>query len=100
VLRRDPPFEGLVLHGLNGIYLQSLAKWVRLDARGNTEGINAQFSLDKEQLAFPMVDNAGEFIYETIFCKLASCVVDILRRFNSRNEMWPYLPAALDEANA
>jgi transglutaminase-like putative cysteine protease len=36
VFRRNPPSNGLALHGLNGLYLPSRAWWVRVDARGNT----------------------------------------------------------------
>ena len=28
VLKRDPPFEGLVLHGLNGIYFEDFDRWI------------------------------------------------------------------------
>lgn len=44
----EPPF---CLHGLNGIYLSEFG-WYRVDARGNKEGVNAQFCPPKEQLAF------------------------------------------------
>ena len=39
------------LHGLNAVYLENHG-WYRIDARGNKEGINAQFSPPHEQLAF------------------------------------------------
>ncbi len=41
------------LHGLNGIYLGDFG-WYRVDARGNREGVNAQFTPPEEQLAFPI----------------------------------------------
>lgn len=84
-----------MLHGLNGIYLAELGRWVRVDASGNTRGINAQFLIDKEQLAFPMDLSAGEFIYDVIFVSPAKIVVDTLRRYKSRAEMWPHLPCSL-----
>lgn len=43
-----PPF---CLHGLNAIWLQDFG-WYRIDARGNKEGVNAQFNPPNEQLAF------------------------------------------------
>jgi len=96
VLRVDPPVNNeLVLHGLNGIYLSSLGKWIRLDARGNTGGINAQFSIDKEQLAFSMEPSAGEFVHDTIFASPVSNVVDKLEKYNSRRELWLDLPKGL-----
>ena len=96
VLRRELPHEGFVLHGLNGVYLTELGRWVRVDARGNTRGINAQFLTDEEQLAFPIDSSAGEFIYDVIFVSPARTVVDTLRKYKSRTEMWPHLPCSLE----
>lgn len=42
----------LIYHGLNGVYIKEYKKWIRLDARRNKESVNAQFSVEKEQLAF------------------------------------------------
>ncbi|KAF0218954.1 MAG: hypothetical protein FD174_2470 [Geobacteraceae bacterium] len=81
---------------LNGVYLAGLGKWIRLDARGNTNGVNAQFSIDKEQLAFAMEASAGEFIYDTIFAAPVSNVVTRLKKYDSRRELWLDLPKALD----
>ena len=96
VLRRDAPYEGLVLHGLNGIYLASWHRWIRVDPRGNVGGIKAQFGIDAEQLAFPMDPAAGEFIYDTIFSSPASVVVATLTEYGSRSAMWPHLPRKLE----
>lgn len=96
VLRLDPPLDNEpVLHGLNAIYLASLARWIRVDARGNTNGINAQFSLKKELLAFAMDPAADEFIYETIFAAPVSSVVERLKMYASRSELWLDLPQSL-----
>ena len=48
----DTPDTGYCIHALNTVFVSSLNRWIRLDARGNKEGVNAQFSLDKEKLAF------------------------------------------------
>ncbi len=58
----DTPETGYCIHVLNTVYIPSLAKWIRLDARGNKPGVNAQFSLEKEILAFPIVSE-GEVDY-------------------------------------
>lgn len=95
VLRLDPPVNNeLTLHGFNGVYLASLDKWIRVDARGNTDGIDAQFNIDREQLAFAVDPSAGEFIYETIFAEPASSVVDKLRKYDSRRALWLDMPKA------
>lgn len=96
VLRLDPPGNNeLVLHGLNGLYLASIDKWIRVDARGNTGGVNARFAIDKEQLAFDMDALAGEFIYDTIFASPVSNVVAKLKRYASRRELWLDLPKGI-----
>jgi len=41
------------LHGLNAVYLHGA--WYRMDARGNKEGVVAEFTPPKECLAFPIV---------------------------------------------
>ncbi len=96
VLRLDPTDdEEMVLHGFNGIYLASLDRWIRVDARGNTNGINAQFSLKREQLAFAMDPDKDEFIYEAIFSAPVPSVVKRLKKYKTRTELWQDLPQSL-----
>ncbi|HEY5975961.1 MAG TPA: transglutaminase-like domain-containing protein [Geobacteraceae bacterium] len=96
VLRLDPPVDNEpVLHGFNAIYLATLDRWIRVDARGNTNGINAQFSIKKEQLAFTMDPLADEFIYEAIFAAPVNSVVNRLRMYKTRSELWDDLPQCL-----
>ena len=99
VLRLNPPIDNeLVLHGLNGIYLAGRKKWIRVDARGNTGEVNARFSVDKEQLAFPVEASAGEFICDTIFVAPANSVVNRLKKHKCRRELWLDLPKAFENA--
>jgi transglutaminase-like putative cysteine protease len=96
VLRRDPPLDDEpVLHGFNAIYLATLDRWIRVDARGNSSGINAQFSTTKEQLAFAMDPAADEFIYEAIFAAPAGCVVERLKMYTSVADLYLDLPQSL-----
>ena len=97
VLRLDPAADDdeTVLHGFNAIYLASLGKWLRVDARGNSNGINAQFNTRKEQLAFAMDPAADEFIYETIFAAPVSSVVDRLKMYDTLKDLWLDLPESL-----
>ncbi|BCS54348.1 transglutaminase family protein [Geobacter sp. SVR] len=96
VLRKDPPTDNSpVLHGFNAIYLAELDRWIRVDARGNTGGIDAQFSLAKERLAFAMDPAADEFIYEAIFAAPVGSVVERLQMYDTLNELWWDLPECL-----
>ncbi|WP_072845118.1 transglutaminase-like domain-containing protein [Rhodococcus tukisamuensis] len=69
--------DGHVLHGLVAIYLDGA--WRRQDPRGNKDGVDAQFSLDSEQLAWRVVPSLGEVDYPRIFDSPAPCVVEALR---------------------
>ena len=57
----------LVYHGLNGVYVKEFKKWIRLDPRGNINGINAQFSIETEQLAYAIHPERGEVDDFTIY---------------------------------
>lgn len=59
----DKPEDGYCIHALNSVYISGLDRWIRIDARGNKEGINAQFSIEEEKLAFPIRIGFGEKDY-------------------------------------
>jgi transglutaminase-like putative cysteine protease len=69
LLLGDDPKDGYALHALNAVYLSSLDRWVRMDARGNRNGIEAEFSLDEERLAFRVRPALGEQDYKSIFAE-------------------------------
>jgi transglutaminase-like putative cysteine protease len=54
---------GYAVHALNTAYLGSLGRWIRFDARGNKPGVDAQFALDEERLAFAIRPEHGEVDY-------------------------------------
>ena len=58
---------GYCLHCYNAVFLEG--KWIELDARGNKEGIDAQFSLTERKLAFMPRDEYDEYFIEGIFVK-------------------------------
>lgn len=91
-LCRDAPYEGMCLHGLNALYLGSIDRWVRVDPRGNTNGIDAQFDIEQEQLAFPVREELEELTYDEIFADPAEEVVAVLQSCDDLEEMWPHLP--------
>ena len=83
------------LHGLNAIYLKSLNKWIRVDARGNKEGVAAEFSIDTEMLAFPVREELGERDYPTIYAKANRNVIKSLKSSNNREDLIKNLPLEL-----
>jgi hypothetical protein len=64
-----------MIHALNTVYVD---KWIRLDARGNKDGVNAQFSLEEEQLAYQVRSELGEIDYEHNYSDLDARLVKIL----------------------
>lgn len=86
----------LIYHGLNGVYISEYEKWIRLDARGNKEGVNAQFSLDEEHLAFPIRTEKGEEDGFIIYPNPDRKVLERLRKYKTRTELWGDLPTNLD----
>ena len=77
--RADDASDGYIIHALNTVYIDSLQKWIRLDARGNKAGVNAQFSLEKEILAFPARPEFGEKDYCDNHCDLDLRLKEILK---------------------
>ncbi len=86
----------LIYHGLNGVYISEYKKWIRLDARGNKEGVNAQFSLDEEHLAFPIRTEKGEEEGFIIYPNPDKKVLKCLKNYKTRTELWGDLPTELD----
>lgn len=85
----------LIYHGLNGVYINEYKRWIRLDARGNKAGVNAQFSLDEEYLAFPIRTEKGEEDGFTIYPNPDTKVLERLKNYNTRTELWDDLPTEL-----
>jgi len=85
----------LIYHGLNGVYIKELQKWIRLDARGNKEGVNAQFSVETEQLAFSIRPEMGEVDNFVVYPEPDVKVLERLRKYNTREELWEDLPTEL-----
>ncbi|WP_017728223.1 transglutaminase-like domain-containing protein [Halalkalibacterium ligniniphilum] len=92
----DTPEKGYSLHALNGVFLQSINRWIRLDARGNKPGVQAEFSVDKEILAFSVQEAFDEKDYSIIYTKPNEKIVAVLKQHSDAIEMYKHhLPDAL-----
>ncbi len=96
LLRLDEDNSPLILHGLNAVYISEVQRWVRLDARGNKEGVDAQFRIDKEQLAFPIRQEVGEKDYPYVFASPDPNVIEVLTKSKTVDELWDNLPNCLE----
>ncbi len=78
------------LHGLNAVYLQSYG-WYRIDARGNKEGVDAQFTPPIEQLAFPIEETLEADLPE-IWAEPLPVVVGALNAYDDIAVLYNNLP--------
>lgn len=90
----DTPDTGYCIHALNAVYLRTLDRWIRLDARGNKEGVNAQFSIE-EELAFPIRQQYGEKDYSIIYTEPNADTITALKQSSDCNELFYNLPIQL-----
>lgn len=80
------------LHGLNAVYLKDFG-WYKIDARGNKDSVDAQFTPPDEQLAFPINDE-NEIDFPEILAKPVAVVVDALINNNTIKDVFDHLPDA------
>lgn len=92
----DTPEKGYCIHALNALFFKSLSKWVRLDARGNRKGIDAQFSVNEEKLAFSIQEEYDEKDYPLIYVKPHPKTIAVLNEYTDVLEMYKHhLPESL-----
>lgn len=82
------PESGYCIHALNAVYLADFNRWIRLDARGNKDGVNAEMCLEHEQLAFPVRPELGEIDYNEIYAKPLQITINVLESSADALEMY------------
>lgn len=95
LLLDDETAPVLICHGLNGVYSREYKKWFRLDARGNKDGVNACFSVETEQLAFAVRPEMGEADSFVVYPDPDRKVLEKLKKYRTRAELWSDLPVEL-----
>lgn len=84
---RGAPYS---LHGFNAVYLPEFG-WYKADSRGNKPGVNAQFTLPVEQLAF-RIQFPEERNFEEVLSDPLPIVVTALRAHSTWDQMLVNLP--------
>ena len=92
LILNDEEKPWIILHGLNAIYLKSLDKWVRVDARGNKQGVGAEFCIDSEKLAFQVREELGEQDNPVIYANPSENTVKALKESKSVAKLLENLP--------
>lgn len=83
------------LHGLNAIHLDQ-HDWYRVDARGNKDGVTADFCPPIEKLAFAL-NTEGELDLPDIHAEPLPHVIDVLTRSKTYNEVAENLPDTISD---
>lgn len=86
----DDDSMGYCLHGYNAVYING--KWIYLDARGNKPGVNAQFSVDKPQLAFACRPQYDEYFIDGIYDVPHAATMKMLEKANTLQDILDNIP--------
>lgn len=91
----DDDSIGYCLHCYNAIFLQG--HWIKVDARGNKKGINAQFSLGEPILAFPIRAEYEEYTWAGIFANPNISTMNMLDNAKSIQDIIDNIPSEITD---
>ena len=91
----DDDSPGYCVHCYNAVYLDD--RWIKVDARGNINGINAQFSLDTPILAFPNRPDYDEYFWPVIYANPHPDTMQLLENASSIQYVIDNLPDFIKE---
>ena len=86
----DDDSLGYCIHCYNAIWIDH--HWIKVDARGNTNGKNAQFSLAEPQLAFENRSQYDEYSFAGIYAKPHLDTMRMLEKANSLEDVMDNIP--------
>ena len=86
---------GYCVHCFNAVFLQN--RWIKLDARGNTNGKNARFSLETPILAFPNRKEYDEYFWKGIYAAPHPATMQMLDTALSLKDVIDKLPDTITE---
>ena len=91
----DDDSMGYVVHCYNAIFLGG--RWIKVDARGNKPGVNAQFSLDEPVLAFLCRPEYDEYFWPGIYATPHEATMHTLERAKSLQDVFDTIPDMITE---
>jgi transglutaminase-like putative cysteine protease len=81
------------VHGLVAVRFNGA--WHRQDPRGNKPGVDAQFSLEGERLAFTPDPESNEMDHPVLYAEPHPAVLSVLKAAPDRPYLWKTLPTTL-----
>jgi len=91
----DDDSAGYCVHCFNAVLLDG--RWIKLDARGNKPGVNAQFSLDEPILAFPCRPEYNEYFWSGIYAMPHNETMRMLGQAKSLQDVIENIPDVVNE---
>ncbi len=87
-----------IIHTVNAVYLKSVKKWIRLDARGNKPvDVNAEFSLDQEKLAYEARAEFSEINNLGIYSDVSIDAINLYQKSKTNAEIIDNLFASINQ---
>lgn len=91
----DDDSLGYCVHCYSAVFLEN--HWIKLDARGNKEGVSAQFSLGEPVLAFPIRPNYDEYFWPGIYANPHKDTMTMLEHANTIQDVMDNIPDYVNE---
>jgi len=92
----DDDSLGYCVHAFNAVLLNK--KWIKLDARGNKQGVNAEFSDDEPILAYPIRKEYDEYFFDGIFANSHKETMQMLEKAKSLQDIMDNIPEYVMES--
>ncbi len=86
---------GYAVHCYNAIFVDN--HWIKVDANGNTNGKNAQFSMGKPILAYPNRKEYDEYFWNGIYANPHFDTIKILEKAKSLQDIIYNIPDYVNE---
>lgn len=91
----DDDSLGYCVHAYNAVFIEN--NWVRLDARGNKPGVDAQFSLNEPILAFQNRPEYDEYNWPGIFANPHQATMQMLAKARNLQDILDNIPDTLSD---
>lgn len=86
---------GYCVHAYNAVFIEN--KWIKLDARGNKQGVNAQFSTNEPILAFPNRKEYDEYFWKGIYASPHMPTMEMLGKAKCLQDIMDNIPDEVNE---
>ncbi len=86
----DDDSLGYCVHAYNAVFVEN--HWIRLDARGNKEGVDAQFSIGEPILAFKERPQYDEYTCPGIYATPHKATMKMLEEVSTMQEILDSIP--------